>query len=53
MHGLILMVDDGCTKPGGKPICFLLGIVSVICAVQAGAGGKSRPVVFDTAGRGA
>jgi hypothetical protein len=35
---------DGCAKPGGKPFCFLVGIVPVIRAALIGAGGKSRPV---------
>ena len=39
-------------QPGGFQPEFLLGIDSVICAVIAGAGGKSRPVVC-AAGRGA
>jgi hypothetical protein len=35
------------------PLSFLVDFDSVIGAALHGAGGKSRPVVFDTAGRGA
>jgi hypothetical protein len=35
----------GCTNQGGKPICFLLEIVSVMTRLAPVRCGKSRPVV--------